>query len=182
MRAALRRVGEALEHRLAAAVLRPAGNDERAEAGLAGEIRIRVGGGVVTAARRLAHRRQRLRRRVPCSRPCAFMCVTTGTMPGRSPIAIVSAMPARELKFDSGVIRSWLVKLVRARPRHVDDLDHFLGLGEVSRLVVEPSRDAPGALVQAGGDHRAHALRSRRAPDAGRPCRPRPATRALKPM
>ena len=42
------------------------------------------------------------------------MCVTTGTRPVFSPIATVSSMPAFELKFDSGVTRSWLVKLVRA--------------------------------------------------------------------
>ncbi len=42
------------------------------------------------------------------------MCVTTGTSPDFLPIAIVSSMPAFELKLDSGVTRSWLVKLVRA--------------------------------------------------------------------
>src|SRR5438067_1795125 len=49
----------------------------------------------------------------PCSRPCDFMCVTTGTRPAFSPMAIVSATPARELKFDSGVRRSWFGKFVR---------------------------------------------------------------------
>ena len=43
---------------------------------------------------------------VPCSRPCTFMCVNTGTKPVPSPIAIVSSIPLRELKPDSGVRRS----------------------------------------------------------------------------
>ncbi len=34
------------------------------------------------------------------------MCVMTGTIPAFSPIASVSEMPAFELKFDSGVMRS----------------------------------------------------------------------------
>jgi len=41
------------------------------------------------------------------------MCVTTGTRPARSPIAIVSPTPTRELKPASGVSRSWLGKFVR---------------------------------------------------------------------
>ena len=41
------------------------------------------------------------------------MCVTTGTSPAFSPIAIVSPTPTRELKFDSGVRRSWFGKFVR---------------------------------------------------------------------
>ena len=41
------------------------------------------------------------------------MWVITGTTPVRAPTAIVSAMPASELKPDSGVTRSWLVKAVR---------------------------------------------------------------------
>ena len=39
--------------------------------------------------------------------------VITGTKPVRPPIPMVSATPARELYFVSGVKRSWFVKLVR---------------------------------------------------------------------
>ena len=41
------------------------------------------------------------------------MWVMTGVRPDRAPMAIVSAMPAIELKPDSGVTRSWFVKNVR---------------------------------------------------------------------
>ena len=65
-------------------------------------------------------------------------------------------MPTFELKLDSGVMRSWLVKLVRADLATSTILDHFLGAGEVARLVVEARRHAPRALVEARGDHRSH--------------------------
>ena len=49
------RVGKALQHGLAAAVLRPTGNGERDQSGLPGEIRIHVGGGIGPTLGRLPH-------------------------------------------------------------------------------------------------------------------------------
>jgi hypothetical protein len=59
---ALRGVGEAPEHRRAPALLRPAGNDERAQARLAGEVRVDVGRDVRPGGcRRVEHREDRRR-------------------------------------------------------------------------------------------------------------------------
>ncbi len=50
---------------------------------------------------------------LPRARPCAFMCVKTGSRPVALPIVIVSSIALRELYPDSGVRRSWLGKKLR---------------------------------------------------------------------
>ena len=124
---------------------------------MAGQVWIRVRGGVVPAPGCLRHRGEdgaggallaagRFHVRDHRQRDRLLM-----------PIATVSSMPAFELKFDSGVTRSWFGEI---RPRvagDVDDLDHFLGIRKVRRLVVETGRHAPRALAQPVRNQRAHA-------------------------
>ena len=105
------------------------------------------------------HHRRAARRRVPCSRPCAFMCVITGTSAGllADGDRLGHAGPRAEVRLRREAVVIGEVgppRRARRRRRLID----FLGLREVGRLVVETGRHAPRAALEPVDDQRAHPL------------------------
>ena len=159
----LRRVGEALQHRLAAAVLGPAGNRERYQAGLPGQVRIDVGGGVVAAFGRLPH----LGQDGLGAALLVALHLHVGDDGGEAGAgAHGDGLGHRGYRAEPRFRRQAVVVGEGGAPFacHPDHRDHVFGRGEVRRLVVEPGRHAPGAGGETGGDQLAHPrrLRSRR--------------------
>ena len=147
----LRRVGEALQHRLAAAVLRPARDGERDQPGLPGQVRIDVGGGVDAAFGRLAHLRQD---GVGAALLVALHLHVRDHRDEPGARAHGDRLGHAGQRAEARFRRQPVVVGEGGAPGagHPDHLDDVLGRGEVRRLVVEPGRHAPRAGGQTGGD------------------------------
>ena len=152
---ALRRIAEPLQHLVAAAILRPRRDDQRAEPGLSGEIRIDVGRRVVPArGRGLHHPEQRAGRAllVPLCLHVRDDRHQPRLLADRDRLGDPGARAEIGLRRQPVVIRE-----VRApRRRGVDDAHDFLDLRVVSRLVVEAGGNAPCAGGERARDVAAH--------------------------
>ena len=143
-----RQVFEPGPHRLGAPVLRPARNDQRRQRRLSGQIRIDVGRHPPSLGRRPGHH------------------LDDG---GGAPLLVALDLHVGELADQTGPLADQpgffdagpgAVTVFRGRPivvreegppppRRLQNLDHFVGRGEIRRFVVEPGRNTEGAVLEA---------------------------------
>ena len=149
-------VGEAGQHGLTATLERPAGNEQRSQARLPGQVGVDVGRGVGTAFGGLAHHGQQRRDRALLA-ALRFHVRDHRHQPGTRRHR--QCLGHADLRTEARLGRQAIVvgEERPPGPRHVDDPGHLFSLRIVRRLVVEAGRHAVGPGFQSLLEQVAHA-------------------------